>query len=514
MNVSIFLRLCLMMFIQFFIWGSWYVTAYLYLGKIGFGGPEIAWTYSVGPIAAIISPFIVGIFADRFFATERVLGTLHIAGGLFMFAAATVMNVGDPTTVDPAALPAPWLVNLLFFGHMLCYMPTLSVTNTLALHNMTNPETEFPPIRVFGTIGWIVAGVLVSFQAWDAAINLFYLAAIAGILMGIYSFTLPHTPPPAKGTELRIGALIGIDAWGMLKNKSFFIFILSSFLVCIPLAFYYQLAGKYVDACGIPNPAFSMSFGQMSEIIFMILMPLFFARLGVKWMLILGMFAWVVRYGLFAGASFDGTFWMVIVGVALHGICYDFFFVTGQIYTDKAANPAIRGQAQGLLVLFTLGLGMFVGAQIGGQVENALTAPKEKKDELMVSAAKIETGMKSLEIASSAASQLSAQAGTIAEEAAPTMVTVKIGGDVAPFEGTFSTADGQEKLQKEIGEIGVQLDVAREERSTLLLQTLNWFWVWLIPCIFAALIMVMFGLVFKDVPTAAKADDDSLPPAH
>ncbi|TWT30870.1 MFS transporter [Blastopirellula retiformator] len=514
MNVSIFLRLCLMMFIQFFVWGSWYVTAYLYLGKVGFGGPEIAWTYSVGPIAAIISPFVVGIFADRFFATERVLGTLHIAGGLFMFAAATVMNVGDPATADPAALPAPWLVNLLFFGHMLCYMPTLSLTNTLALHNMTNPETEFPPIRVFGTIGWIVAGVLVSFQAWDAAINLFYLAALAGIIMGLYCFSLPHTPPPAKGTELRIGALIGIDAWGMLKNRSFLVFILSSFLICIPLAFYYQLAGKYVDACGIPNPAFKMSFGQMSEIIFMILMPLFFARLGVKWMLIFGMFAWVVRYGLFAGASFDGTFWMVIVGVALHGICYDFFFVTGQIYTDKAAKPAIRGQAQGLLVLFTLGLGMFVGAQIGGQVESALTAPAEQKDELLANAAKIETGMKSLAIAESAATQVAAQAGTLAHEVAPTTMTVEIGGDVTPFDATFSTSDGQEKLQGEIAEIGTKLDEARQERSKLLLQTLNWFWVWAIPCIFAGLIMVMFGLIFKDVPATPKEEEESAPAAH
>jgi nucleoside transporter len=353
-----------MMFLQFFVWGAWYVTAYIFLDKIGFTGNEIKWTYSVGPIAGIISPFFVGMIADRFFSTERILGVLHLLAAAAMFAAVSVMQSETPSATT---------INWLLFAHMLCYFPTLALTNSLAMHNLDNTERQFPRIRVFGTIGWIVAGIVLSKLAWDGDINLFRLAACAGIVMGIYSFMLPHTPPPSKGDTASVRQILGLDALVLLKNKSYLVFIIGSFLVCIPLAFYYQMAGKFIAEAGLTNPAFKMSFGQMSEILFMLLMPLFFARLGVKKMLLVGMLAWIARYLLFAFGASDGVAWMLLGGIILHGICYDFFFVTGQIYTDNVSDEKIRAQAQGLLVLFTLGLGMLIGAQIAGAVEVSYT---------------------------------------------------------------------------------------------------------------------------------------------
>jgi len=358
-------RLSAMMFLQFFIWGSWYVTAYLYLGKIGFGGSEIAWTYSVGPIAGIISPFFVGMIADRFFSSERVLGVMHLSAGALMFWATTLMNEANPASAT--------MINLALFGHMLCYFPTLALTNSVAMQNMTNQEKQFPLIRVFGTLGWIVAGALISAGKWDEQIVPFQIAAAASFAMGIYSFFLPHTPPPSAGQKITARELAGADAFVLLKDPSYLVFMISSFLICIPLAFYYQLATKYITAAGLENPAFKMSLGQMSEVFFMLVMPVFFSFLGVKRMLLVGMFAWVVRYGLFALGADEGVTWMLITGIVLHGICYDFFFVTGQIYTDKIAPTAIRSQAQGMLVLFTLGLGMLIGAQVAGAVEEYFT---------------------------------------------------------------------------------------------------------------------------------------------
>ena len=366
MGFSVTFRLSVMMFIQFFIWGAWYVTAPLYLGKIGFTGADFGWTYSVGPIAAIISPFFVGMIADRLFATEKVLGVLHLLGGGAMLMAASKMQGADPSATT---------INLIFFAHMLCYFPTLALTNTLALHNMTNPEKEFPLIRVFGTIGWILAGWAVSWQSWDSSVSMFALAGWAAIGMGIYSFFLPHTPPPGAGKQITTREILGLDALVLFKRPAFMIFMVSSFLICIPLAFYYQLAARTVAQANL-IPAFTMSWGQVSEIFFMVVMPIFFVRLGVKRMLLVGMLAWVLRYALFAVGAPTQVVWMIFTGVLLHGICYDFFFVTGQIYTDKVAPKEIRGQAQGMLVLFTLGLGMLIGAQLGGRVETKYTPKK------------------------------------------------------------------------------------------------------------------------------------------
>ena len=366
MNLTVRLQLSVMMFLQFFIWGAWYVTAPNFLGTLGFGAADFSWTYSVGPIAGMITPFFVGMVADRFFSAQKVLGVLHLFGaGLMLLATQKMAGGGEPSQI-----------NWIFFGYMLTYFPTLALTNTLAMKNMTNPEKEFPGIRVLGTIGWIAAGLTLSWLGYEKGINMFYLTAGAAAALGIFSFALPDTPPVSEG-KVTARQIMGLDALVLLKNRSFLLFILASTLICIPLAFYYQIASRVVEMGGLPIGQ-TMSYGQMSEIIFMIVMPFFFVRLGVKWMLAIGMLAWVARYGLFAIGAPDEVRWMIITGIVLHGICYDFFFVTGQIYTDKAAPKPIRAQAQGLLVFFTLGLGMFIGAQVAGKIEAQHTPKAEK----------------------------------------------------------------------------------------------------------------------------------------
>src|SRR6056297_228215 len=305
------------------------------------------WPFTVNPIAAIAAPFFVGLIADRYFATEKVLGTLHILGAIFMF-------------LTPFASGAPLLFILLLLAYNLCYMPTMSLANTLAFHNMEDQEKQFPIIRVFGTVGWIVAGLIVSFvlgafvaeglQPEQTAMPL-YLASGASLLLGLFSFSLPHTPPPAAGESVSVKSIIGVDALKQLGSKSFYIFLASSLLISIPLAAYYNFTQIFLGATGFENIAATQTIGQMSEVIFMLLMPFFFIRLGVKWMLAAGMLAWVERYAIFAMGAPDEISWMIITGIALHGICYDFFFVTGQIYVDKESTPAVRGQAQGLIVL-------------------------------------------------------------------------------------------------------------------------------------------------------------------
>ncbi|MCC6321674.1 MAG: MFS transporter [Phycisphaerales bacterium] len=356
-------RLSIMMFLQFFVWGAWYVSMTGFMNKTGMGG-LIAAAYSVGPIAAIISPFFLGLIADRFFATERVLAAMHILGGAVLCAAPGVAKAFDPAS-DGSSFAHPFILVLLL--HMLCYMPTLGLTSSLAFHNLTNREKQFPLVRVWGTIGWIIGNIAVSLlPGKDQAAEQFYLAGGAAILLGLYSFSLPHTPAPAMGKQFSAREALGLDSLSLLAKPSYFIFVVCSFLLCIPLAGYYAQARNFVEATNAvvnESATFTMSFGQMSEIFFMLVMPLCFARLGVKWMLAVGMAAWVVRYGLFAGAWDGKVQWMVLGGIILHGICYDFFFVTGMIYVDQAANKDIRSQAQGFLVLITQGLGMLIGAQ-------------------------------------------------------------------------------------------------------------------------------------------------------
>ncbi len=364
MDLSLRIRLSIMMLIQFFVWGTWNVTAPNYLTTIGFSATDIGWLYAVGPIAGMISPFFVGMIADRFFPAQRVLGVLHLVGAGLMFLATVLMKQGA----------SPMVIVGMIFIYMLTFFPTLAVTNTLALRNVKNVEKEFPGIRVMGTIGWIVAGMSLTFLEFETSINMFYLSCGSAALLGLYSFlVLPNTPPTATG-KADIRQILGLDALAILKDRSYLIFLICSTLICIPLSFYYQITSRIVEMAEMPIGQ-TMTYGQMSEIIFMLVMPLFFARLGVKKMLAVGMVAWVVRYALFAFGAPSQINFMILLGIVLHGICYDFFFVTGQIYTDQAAPAHLRGQAQGLLVLFTLGLGMAIGAKVAGQVEAMSTPP-------------------------------------------------------------------------------------------------------------------------------------------
>jgi nucleoside transporter len=371
-------RLSAMMFLEFFIWGAWYVSMTGFITKSGMTGLTGA-AYTVGPLAAIIAPFFLGMIADRFFSTERVLSVLHFLGGLFLIAAPMAARPFElaPAPADSslfyqlvlhdlAAFKEPF--TLLLFAHMLCYMPTLGLTTSLSFSHLENQERDFPLVRVLGTIGWIVGNfALIAFPDADKSPWQFYVAGGAAILLSIYSLTLPHTPPPSKGKPTSFGQILGVDSFRLFRNPSYAIFILCSFLICIPLAGYYQQARNFVEASNLliaGSATATMSFGQISEIVFMLLMPLFFVRLGVKWMLLVGMGAWVARYLLFATAAEDNVKWMVFLGVLLHGICYDFFFVTGMIYVDKKSTQEIRNQAQGFLVLVTQGLGLGIGSKL------------------------------------------------------------------------------------------------------------------------------------------------------
>jgi len=453
MNPIVRIQLSAMMFLQFFVWGAWYVTAPNYLGTIGFGAADFGWTYSVGPLAGIISPFFVGMIADRFFAAQRVMGVMHFGGGILMLAATYLMQSENPS---------PSTINLVLFGYMLTYYPTLALSNTLAMKNMTNPDKEFPLIRVFGTIGWIAAGLLLSALAWDTSISMFYLTSVAALALGVVSFMLPHTPPAESSGKITMGQILGLDALVLLKNRSYLIFMISSFLICIPLAFYYQIASRVVEMTGLPIGQ-TMSYGQMSEIFFMVIMPFFFARLGVKWMLAVGMLAWVVRYGLFAIGAPNEVRWMILTGVIIHGICYDFFFVTGQIYTDKFAPKPIRAQAQGMLVLFTLGLGMFIGAQIAGKIETQHTPE--------------------------AAQEFAAQVQAASKEA-------------QDIRAQILTAQPTEKgaLQAQAEALETQAAEARKSE----LRSLEWKPLWGKPALFAAIVLVVFLALFRETKPASQ----------
>jgi nucleoside transporter len=451
MKTTTRLQLSAMMFIQFFIWGAWYVTAPNYLGTIGFTAEDFGWTYAVGPIAGMISPFFVGMIADRFFAAQRVLGAMHILGALIMYGATILMQ---------SSQPSPDLINLVFFGYTLTFFPTLALTNTLAMKNMTDPEKEFPGIRVFGTIGWIVAGLALSWVGWDKSIYMFHLTAGASLLLGLYSFTLPHTPPVKEG-KISARQILGLDALVLLKNRSYLIFMLSSMLICIPLAFYYQITSRIVEMTGLPIGQ-TMSYGQMSEIFFMIVMPLFFARLGVKWMLAVGMLAWVARYALFALGAPDEVRWMIIFGILLHGVCYDFFFVTGQIYTDQVAPREIRAQAQGLLVLFTLGLGMAIGAKVAGVIETQHTPPASR--------------------------EFAAQVVTKNEE-------------IESLKTQLASAPDRAAIEQRVA----QLEAEKTELRKQELKAIEWGPLWAKPAIFAAAVLLLFVLLFRNSVRTTRA---------
>ena len=356
MPTTVRFKLSVMMFLEYFIWGAWYVTMGTWLGALGFSGEQIGLTYGTTALAAMISPFFVGMIADRFFATQRLLAVLHLAGGAFLFYAST-------QTVF-------WPLYTAVLIHTLFYMPTLALTNSLSFRQMRDPGREFPPVRVLGTIGWIVAGLVVGTLGVEATGRPMQLAAAGSILMAVFCLLLPHTPPQSTGS-VRVRDVLGLDALELMKDRSFAVFVIGSFLVCIPLQFYYAFANPFFNAIGVTNAAGKMTMGQMSELVFMLLMPWFFRRLGVKQMLLVGMAAWVARYVLFAYGDNGPLVWMLYLGILLHGICYDFFFVTGQIYVDQKAPPNVRAAAQGFITFVTYGVGMLIGSWLSGRVVDA-----------------------------------------------------------------------------------------------------------------------------------------------
>lgn len=361
MKLSIRLQLSTMMFLNFFIWGAWFVTMGTYLSSnLGASGTQIGVAYGTQSWGAIIAPFIIGLIADRYFAAQKILGFLHLVGAALMWYISTAPGFSQ---FFPALLI-----------YMILYMPTLALVNSISFKQMKNPEKEFPGIRVLGTIGWIVAGLIIGWLAWEKKNSLdltFKMTAIASIVLGIMSFTLPNTPPPKAGSKIKVSDILGLDAIGMLKNPSYLVFFVASVAICIPLAFYYSFANPFLNEIGVASAASKMTMGQMSEVLFMLLMPLLFVRWGVKKMLLVGMLAWVLRYVLFAFGNVDAGYWMLIGGIVLHGICYDFFFVTGQIYTDNFAGEKFKSAAQGLITLATYGLGMLIGYSISGMVADA-----------------------------------------------------------------------------------------------------------------------------------------------
>lgn len=358
-------RLSLMMFLQFFIWGGWFVTLGTFLGStLGASGGQIGMAFATQSWGAILAPFIIGLIADRYFNAERILAILHLVGAVLLY---MLYRSEDFTAFYPYVL-----------AYMIIYMPTLALVNSVAFRQMRDPALEFSRIRVWGTVGWIIAGLVISFVfAWDsqqsiaagALRNTFLMCAIASLLLGLYSFSLPSTPPLAtKGGQGGIKQMLGLDALKLLKDRSFAIFFASSVLICIPLAFYYQNANPFLAEIGVANPTGMMTLGQISEVLFMLLLPLFIQRFGIKKTLMLGMLAWALRYALFAYGNSGDLMFMLIAGIALHGICYDFFFVSGQIYTDAKAGEHFKSSAQGLITLATYGVGMLIGFWVAGMI--------------------------------------------------------------------------------------------------------------------------------------------------
>ncbi len=372
MTIGIRSKLSFMMFLEFFIWGAWFVTLGTFLDKsLHATGAQSGEVFSTQSWGAIIAPFIIGLIADKYFNAEKILGVLHLIGAVLMY---QMYSAADVSVFYPYVL-----------GYMVLYMPTLALVNSVSFNQMTDPEKEFSSIRVFGTAGWIIAGLAISFIFhWDSPDgigkgmlkNTFLMAGIASAVLGVFSFTLPATPPKvAKGEKVSISQVLGLDALKLLKDRNYAIFFIASILICIPLAFYYQNANSFLTDIKMDNPTGKMTIGQISELLFLLCLPIFFKKAGFKWTILVGMLAWALRYVLFAYGNAGDLSFMLLIGLALHGVCYDFFFVSGQIYTDARAGAQYKSAAQGMITLATYGVGMLIGFYVAGKISDGYNGP-------------------------------------------------------------------------------------------------------------------------------------------
>ena len=360
MKPIVITKLSFMMLLEYFIWGSWYVTMSTYMAKfLGASAVQIGAAYSALAIATMISPFFIGMVADRFFAAQRIMGVLHLVGAVLLYFA---VQITDNTAFY-------WII--LFYS--LLYMPTIALSNSIAFHQMSDPGKMFPWVRVFGTVGWIVSGLMITALDIEGSEFTFQMAAIASLTLGLFSFFLPDTPPKGKVADSSASSAIGTEAFVLFKNKPYLIFFIAAVLVCIPLSFYYGFANLFLNEAGLENAAGKMTLGQMSEAVFILAIPFLFYRIGVKNMILIGMVAWFLRYVCFAHGDTGANTWMLYAGIVLHGICYDFFFVTGYMYTERKAGEKIKNAAQGLFTFATYGLGMFIGTWVSGFVADFYT---------------------------------------------------------------------------------------------------------------------------------------------